>query len=180
MYKYDPAVTVVTKGGNTYEFGAEYGISAQRSIDQKTAVDTIDDIEGKRTFIPYEAIDHVVIDGMSQQEADPEDANCVVKSKSGSAELKITNNRSDPSSINIALKTYNPATFSGYAFTADLSSTMGAGWYGQSGDSIPLGVGQSITISGIPDGTDYVVINSIGGRYSGSVPADVVMDGGIS
>ena len=86
MYKYDPAVTVVTKGGNTYEFGAEYGISAKRSIDQKAAVDTIDDLEGKRTFIPYEAIDHAVIDGGLVQEQTPEDANCVVKGESGSME----------------------------------------------------------------------------------------------
>lgn len=89
MYKYDPAVTVVTKGGNTYEFGAEYGISAKRSLDQKTAVDTIDDLEGKRTFIPYEAVDHAVIEGGSQQVEDPEDANCVVKGESGSMEDPI-------------------------------------------------------------------------------------------
>lgn len=78
MYKYDTSVTVVTKGGNTYEFGAEYGISAKRSIDQKTAIDTIDDIEGKRTFIPYEAIDNATISTVRGTVADPEDANCVV------------------------------------------------------------------------------------------------------
>lgn len=77
MYKHDTAVTVVTKGGNTYLFDADYGTSAKRSLDQKTAINTVDDDGGKRTFIPYEAIDHAVIEGGSQQEEVPVDANCV-------------------------------------------------------------------------------------------------------
>lgn len=78
MYKYDTGVTVVTKGGNTYFFDAEYGLSAKRSLDQKIAIDTVDDDGEKRTFIPYEAIDNAVIEVSRMTVEDPTDANCVV------------------------------------------------------------------------------------------------------
>ena len=178
MYKYDTAVTVVTKGGNTYFFDGEYGLSAKRSLDQKTAIDTVDDDGEKRTFIPYEAIDHAVIEGGSQQVEYPTDANCVVKSDSGVGALKITNTSSSALLITVALKTGKPETYGAYSFTHDLSnvSGFGQGWYSIN-ERLSIAAGDTVTINGIPSGTQYSAKTEQGSKHSGIVPANEEFSG---
>lgn len=185
MQKVNTYVMVTTKGGNTYTFedhgtllDEQSGQSAKRSLDQKTAIDTIDEVDGKRTFIPYEAIDHAVIEVSLAHGQTPQDANCVVKQDDAEpGTLTIFNDSNNIANADVALKIGQPGTYPGngrsYAFTADVSDQLGNGWYSAE-YPITINANGRVDIQEIPDGTPYAVFFN-GENRTGTIPANVVI-----
>ena len=185
MQKVFTDVTVTTKGGNTYSFldsnPSIDGTSAMRSLNQKIAIDATEYGSIKRTFIPYEAIDSAVIEHSLGQEFAPKDANCVVKQDDVEpGTLTIFNNGNNIADIRVALKLGQPGTYPGngrsYAFTADVSSQLGNGWYSTE-YPITINVNGMVAIQEIPDGTEYALIVS-GQTTTGTIPESVIVTGG--
>lgn len=173
------AVKVATKGGNYFIFAdtatTSDGTSAARSLANHTVIDANGKPQGstdeKHYIIPYMAIDAAITMVDYAAATAPVDDNCKVQTPAEEAEsgtLKIKNATIGPdANLPVYLKLDAPATYSGIEFTEDEERP---GWY--VGQIESIAAGETFTIEGIPDGTEFEVANK-----TGTVPATVTISG---